>query len=56
MVERRPLTVGHSEPLTNGTDRDLRQFLHAFMGFSRRREAIRGHLYEARYYQESRPE
>jgi DNA-binding MarR family transcriptional regulator len=44
MTERRPLTVGRAELLTGGTDQDFRQFLHAFMVFSRRLEAIRNHL------------
>lgn len=44
MTERRPLTVGRPELLTDGTDQEFREFLHAFMVFSRRLEAIRGHL------------
>src|SRR5688572_13161629 len=44
MTEHRPSTVGRPALLTDGTDRDFRQFLHAFMIFSRRLEAIRSHL------------
>src|SRR4029077_21191085 len=46
MVEGRPLTVGRSELLMEGTDFDFRVFLHAFMVFARRLEAIRAHLAE----------
>ena len=44
MTERRPLTVGRPELLSGGTDLDFRRFLHAFMVFSRRLEAIRSYL------------
>ena len=44
MAERRPLTVGRPELLADGTDREFRRFLHAFMVFSRRLEGIRSHL------------
>lgn len=44
MAERRPLTVGRPELLADGTDQEFRSFLHAFMIFSRRLEAIRSHL------------
>lgn len=47
MAERRPLTTGRPELLTDGTDRDFRIFLHAFMVFSRRLEAIRSYLAQA---------
>lgn len=44
MTERRPLTVARPELLSDGTDLNFRQFLHAFMVFSRRLEAIRSYL------------
>lgn len=47
MAERRPLTIGRPELLPEGTDRDFRNFLHAFMVFSRRLEGIRSHLAQA---------
>lgn len=37
----RPLTVSRPELLIGGSDRTFRQFLHAFMVFARRLEAIR---------------
>jgi DNA-binding MarR family transcriptional regulator len=46
MVQSRPLTVDRPELLTDGTDRDFRVFLHAFMVFARRIEAVRAHLAE----------
>jgi MarR family transcriptional regulator, organic hydroperoxide resistance regulator len=42
----RPPSVSRSELLSDGTDLDFRVFLHAFMIFSRRLEAIRSHLAE----------
>ena len=47
MTVRKPLTVGRPQLLCEGTDRDFRIFLHAFMAFSRRLEGIRSHLAEA---------
>jgi DNA-binding MarR family transcriptional regulator len=47
MAERRPLTVGKSELITAGSDREFRVFLHAFMVFARRLEGVRGHLAQA---------
>jgi len=44
LPEPRPLTVSRSELLPDGEDLDFRVFLHAFMVFSRRLEAIRSHL------------
>jgi DNA-binding MarR family transcriptional regulator len=42
----RPLTVTRTELLLEGTDVDFRVFLHAFMVFARRLEAIRAHAAE----------
>jgi len=47
MAERRPLTVGRPELLTDGIDLDFRVFLHSFMVFARRLEGIRSHLAQA---------
>jgi DNA-binding MarR family transcriptional regulator len=44
MADRRPATVSKPELLSEGGDHQFRAFLHAFMVFSRRLEAIRGHL------------
>jgi MarR family transcriptional regulator, organic hydroperoxide resistance regulator len=46
-VASRPLTVSRHELLDGGTDRRFRQFLHAFMVFARRLEAIRDILARA---------
>lgn len=40
----KPLTVARPELLPDGSDRDFRSFLHAFMIFARRLEAIRDFL------------
>jgi DNA-binding MarR family transcriptional regulator len=47
MAERKPLTAGRPELLADGTDLDFRVFLHSFMVFGRRLEAIRDHLAKA---------
>jgi DNA-binding MarR family transcriptional regulator len=44
MRDNRPATVGRPELLVDGGDHEFRVFLHAFMVFSRRLEAVRGYL------------
>jgi MarR family transcriptional regulator, organic hydroperoxide resistance regulator len=47
MADRRPATVSRPELLSEGEDHKFRSFLHAFMVFSRRVDAIRSHLAQA---------
>jgi len=44
MRDNRPATVGRPELLVDGGDHEFRVFLHAFMVFSRRLEAVRSYL------------
>jgi len=44
MTDNRPATVGRPELLVDGTDHEFRVFLHAFMVFSRRLDAVRSYL------------
>jgi MarR family transcriptional regulator, organic hydroperoxide resistance regulator len=47
MAEKRPATVARPELLIDGGDHEFRVFLHSFMVFSRRLEAVRSYLAEA---------
>jgi len=47
MANTRPATIGRPELLVDGSDREFRVFLHAFMVFARRLEAVRSYLAEA---------
>jgi MarR family transcriptional regulator, organic hydroperoxide resistance regulator len=47
MGDRRPATVDRPELLIEGNDHEFRVFLHAFMVFSRRLEAVRSYLAQA---------
>lgn len=47
MADNRPATVGRPELLIDGSDREFRVFLHAFMVFARRLEAVRSYLAQA---------
>jgi MarR family transcriptional regulator, organic hydroperoxide resistance regulator len=44
MTHNRPATVGRPELLVDGADHEFRVFLHAFMVFSRRLDAVRSYL------------
>ena len=47
MSDKRPATVGRPELLVDEGDHEFRIFLHAFMVFSRRLEAVRSYLAQA---------
>jgi len=47
MADRRPATVGRPELLVEGNDHEFRVFLHSFMVFARRLEAVRSYLAQA---------
>jgi MarR family transcriptional regulator, organic hydroperoxide resistance regulator len=47
MTDKRPPTVGRPELLVGGGDHEFRGFLHTFMVFTRRLEAVRSYLAQA---------
>jgi DNA-binding MarR family transcriptional regulator len=47
VAERRPATVSRPELLADGSDHEFRTFLHSFMVFSRRLDAVRSYLAQA---------